>query len=92
MVLVIIMASIIASSTTAGSEMVSVMVTTISASIIAIVIIIIASAGGIKLSTVALVLAPVIVLLSPSPVLGSSIWFPTAVLIPKGLQSLLLPL
>ena len=52
---------------TAGSEIVSATAMTTSVSITAIVIIIIASAGGIKLSTVALVLAPVIVLLSPSP-------------------------
>ena len=85
-VLVIILASIIASPMTVGSEMVSSTAATTSASIIVIVNIIIAFAGGVKLSTVAFVLAPVIVLLSPSPRLGSSIWFPTAVL---GLQPLL---
>ena len=69
---------------TAGSEMVSTMATTTSASIIIITIIIIASMGGTKLSMVALVLAPVIVLLSPSPMFGSSIWFPTPVLTPIG--------
>ena len=78
------MASIIASSVTVGSEMVSTMATTTSALIIAIVSIIMASVGGIKLSVVALVLVPVIVLLSPSSVLGSCIWFPTTVLTPIG--------
>ena len=78
------MALIIASPMTTGSEMVSYMVMTTSASIIAIVIIIIASAGGIKLSAVALILARVIVLLSPYPVLGSSVWFSTTVLTPIG--------
>ena len=66
------MASIIASPMTARSEKVSTTAMTTSALIIAIVNIIIVSAGGVKLSTVALVLAPVIVLLSPSPMLGSS--------------------
>ena len=78
------MALIIASAATIGSEIVSAMALTTSALIIAIVIIIIASMGGIKLSAVALVLAPVIVLLSSSPMWGSSIWFPTAVLTPIG--------
>ena len=85
MVLVIITASIIASPMTVGSEIVSTMATTTSALIIAtVIIIIIASTGGIKLPMVALVLAPVIVLLPPSPELGSSIWFPTTVLTPIG--------
>ena len=84
MVLVIIMALIIASPVTMGFEMVSIIAMTTSALIIAIVIIIIASVGGIKLSAVALVLAPVIILLSPSPMLGSFIWFPTTVLTPIG--------
>ena len=74
----------IASSMTAGSEIISVMAMTTSALIIAIVIIIIASVGGIKLSAVALVLASLIILLSPSPILGSSVWFPTTILTPIG--------
>ena len=40
--------------------------------------------GGIKLSVVALVLAPIIILLSPSPLLRTSIWYPTTVLTPVG--------
>ena len=92
MVLVIIVASIIASSMTMGSVIVSTTAMITSASIIAIIVIIIASARGIKLSMVTLVLASIIVLLSPSPTLGTSIWFPTAVLAPIGSTALLLPL
>ena len=80
MVLVIIMASIIASFMNERSEIVSTMAMTTSASIIAIIVIIIASVGGIKLSVATLILASIIILLSPSPMLGSSIWFPTTVL------------
>ena len=74
----------IASSITMRSEIISTMATTTSALIIAIVVIIIASAGGIKLSMVALVLAWIFILLSPSPMLGTSMWFSTAVLTPIG--------
>ena len=45
---------------------------------------IIASVGGIKLSVVTLVLASIVILLSPSPILGTSMWFFTAVLAPIG--------
>ena len=66
MVLVIVMASITASYAAA----------TTSASIITVVIIIVIdSAGCVKLSVVALVLAPVVILLSTSPLLESSIGF-----------------
>ena len=49
-----------------------------------IVIIIIATTGGIELSAVALVLASIIILLSPSPLLRPSIQLPTAILAPVG--------
>ena len=78
------MALIIASSTTVRSEIVFTMVTTTSASIIAIIVIIIVSVGGIKLPVVTLVLASLVILLSPSPMLGTSIWFLTTVLAPVG--------
>ena len=45
---------------------------------------IIAAMGGIKLSMVALVLASIIILLSPSLLLRTSIWFSTTVLAPVG--------
>ena len=69
---------------TVRSVIVSTMATATSALIIAIIVIIIASVGGIKLSMVTLVLASVIILLSPSPLLRTSVWFPTTVLAPTG--------
>ena len=69
MVLENIMALIIASSATARSEIVSTMAMVTSAWIIAMIVIIRASARGIKLSTVTFVLASIIILLSPSPML-----------------------
>ena len=83
MILVIITPLIMASSMATGSEMISATATATFTSIIAIVIII-ASVGGIDLSTVALVLASIIILMSPSPLLRTSIWFPTTVLTPVG--------
>ena len=63
------------SSMTTWSVIVSTMATTTSTSIIAIIIIITAAVGGIKLSVVTLALASVIILLSPSHLLRTSIWF-----------------
>ena len=82
MVLVIVMALVIASSATAWSVIVSTTAMATSTSITAIIIIIMAAAGGIKLFTVAL--ASIIILLSPFPLLRTSIWFSTAVLTPVG--------
>ena len=78
------MALIITSSVTVRSVIVSTMAMATSTSIIAIIVIIMASMGGIKLSMVTLVLASMIILLSPSPLLETSIWFPTTVLAPIG--------
>ena len=69
---------------TTRSEILSTMAMTTSASMIAIILIIIASVGGIKLSMVTLVVASIIILSSLSPMLGTSRWFPTAVLAPIG--------
>ena len=79
MVLIIVMASVIASSVTMWSIIVTTMATATSASIIAIVIIIIATKGRIELFTVALVLASIIILLSPSPLLRPSFWLSTTI-------------
>ena len=78
------MALVIPSSSTVWSIIVSTMATATSTLISAIMIIIIAATGWIKLSMVALVLASIIILLSPSPLLRTSIWFSTAVLAPVG--------
>ena len=78
------MALIITSSMTMRSVIVSTMAMATSTSIIVIIVIIMASVGGIKLSMVTLVLASMIILLSPSPLLETSIWFPTTVLAPIG--------
>ena len=84
MVLIIVMALVIASSVTAWSVIISTTDTATSTLIIDIIIIIIAAVGGIKLSMVALVLASIIILLSPSRLLRSPIWFPTTLLAPIG--------
>ena len=84
MVLIIVVYSVIASSMTLWSIIVSTMAMATSTSIIAIIINIIAAMGGIKLSVVALVLASIIILLSPSPLLRTSVWFSITVLAPVG--------
>ena len=84
MVLIIVMASVIASSMTKWSMKVTNMATATSASIIIVVIIVIATTRRIKLSTVALKLASIIILLSPSSLLRPSIWPPTVILAPIG--------
>ena len=84
MVLIIVVASVIASSATTWSIIVSSTATATSTLIIAIIIIIIAAVGGIQLSVVALILASVFILLSPYPLLRTSIWFSTAILAPEG--------
>ena len=77
MVWIIIMASIIASSTTTWPVNVTTMAMATSASMIPIVIIIIATMRRIKLPAVALKLASIVILLSPSPLLRPSVWSPT---------------
>ena len=80
MVLIIVVASVIASSMTTWSIIVSIMAMATSTLIISII----AALGGVKLSVVALVLACIIILLSPSPLLRTSIWLSTTVLAPVG--------
>ena len=72
-VLVIVMALITALSVAVTSVIITNMATSTSALIITVmIVIVIASVGGVKLLVVILVLAPIIILLSPSPLLGSS--------------------
>ena len=84
MILIIVMASVIPSPMTTWSMKVTTTATATSASIITIVIIVIATTRRIKLPTVALKLAYIIILLSPFPLLGPSIWPPTVILAPIG--------
>ena len=51
---------------------------------IVVVIIVIATTRRIKLPAIALKLASIFILLSPSPLLGPSVWPPTVILVPIG--------
>ena len=84
MILIIVVASVIASSTSTWSMKITTMAMATSTSIIAVVIIVIATMRRINLPMVTLELASIIILLSPSPLLGPSVWPPTIILAPTG--------
>ena len=83
-VIFMVLIVVIASSMTTLPIKVATVSTTTSTIIITVVAIIIATTGRIKLPMVALKLASIVILLSPSLLLRASVWSPVIILTPIG--------